>query len=43
MKTLNNYINEALIKKDTKIGHYNKELLEDILSFFSFFYYYDDY
>ena len=43
MKTLNNYINEALIKKDTKISYYNKELLEDILSFFFFFYYYDDY
>ncbi len=23
MKTLNNYVNEALIKKDTKISHYN--------------------
>ena len=43
MKTLNNYINEALIKKDTKISYYNKELLEDILSFFSINDYYDDY
>ena len=43
MKTLNNYINEALIKKDTKISYYNKELSEDILSFFSINDYYDDY
>ena len=43
MKTLNNYINEALIKKDTKISYYNKELLEDILNFLDINNYYDDY
>ena len=43
MKALNHYINEALIKKDTKIIYYNKELLENILSFFSINDYYNDY
>ena len=43
MEALNKYISEALIKKDTKIKTYNKDLLEDILNFFSINNFYKDY